>query len=268
MGSLRPLNYLALVFGFLCWSANAPGQFARPTVDPAAADRGAKIYGGSCAKCHGADTRGTATGADLVRSTVVLHDRLNSLHGAELAAVLETGPNHHFKYDQEKLFDLSQFLVQSVNKTLRSGYSNQPTDLLNGDAKAGEAYFAGAGGCVKCHSVTGDLAGIGKRYSPAILQQKFLFPNSGPRFSRTGPPVQKMQVTVTLSSGKALSGSLIYIDDFAVSLRDDKGIYQSFARGEGLKVRTVDPYAAHVALLDRYTDTDIHNLTTYLETLK
>jgi hypothetical protein len=29
-----------------------------------------------------------------------------------------------------------------------------------------------------------------------------------------------------------------------------------------------DPLAAHQALLDRYTDADMHNLTTYLATLK
>ena len=38
-------------------------------------------------------------------------------------------------------------------------------DPLVGDAKAGEAYFNGAGKCATCHSVTGDLAGIGAKYT-------------------------------------------------------------------------------------------------------
>jgi cytochrome c oxidase cbb3-type subunit 3 len=260
---LGPMASVCLLVSHLAW-----GQFPTPAVVPAAAARGAKIYGNSCAKCHGVDVRGTPTGPDLVRSLIVLHDRGNALHGTELGPVLKKGPVHNFNFDKDQLLDLSQFLTQSINKTLRSGYSNQPTNLLGGDAKAGEAYFNGAGGCVKCHSATGDLAGVGKRYDPAALQQKFLFPNGSGRGVRPALPAKKIEVNVTLRSGKSYSGQLVRIDDFTVSFRDDAGTYQSFVRSDGVKVRTVDPYAGHVALLDKYTDADIHNLTTYLETLK
>lgn len=246
----------------------SPAQSARPTADPAAAGRGAKLYAPACAQCHGADTRGTDTGPDLVRSLVVLHDRRLALQGAEFPAVLKAGPSHHFDYNKDHLLDLSQFLTNAVNKTLRSGYSNEPTHMLSGDAKAGEAYFNGAGTCSKCHSPTGNLAGIAKRYDPPTLQQKFLFPNSGPRGSRSATRPKKEQVTVTLPSGKSFSGPIVHIDDFNVSFRDDAGAYHSFARTGGVKVTTVNPYAAHVALLDHYTDDDIHNLTAYLETLQ
>ncbi|MEO6802679.1 MAG: c-type cytochrome [Granulicella sp.] len=249
-------------------STSVLGQRVAPTVDAAAADRGSKTYEKSCAKCHGADARGTETAPDLIRSLVVLHDRFNSLHGAEMTTLLKTGPNHNFNLDTAQLSDLSAFLTLLVNKTLRSGYSNQPTELLDGDAKAGEAYFNGAGGCAKCHSTTGDLAGIGKRYTPATLQQKFLFPNAGGRGPRIGPPGKKVQVTVKMPSGKSFSGSLERIDDFNVTFKDEAGATRSISRTAGVKVTTVDPYAAHVALLDKYTDADIHNLTTYLETLK
>ncbi len=246
----------------------AAGQFAGLSVDPASASRGTKVYAASCASCHGPDGRGGQAGPDLIRSKVVLHDRVNSLHGVELGTVLRTGPDHHFDFDKSQLSDLSQFLTQNVNKTLRSGYSNEPTHLLTGDTKAGEAYFRGPGGCTQCHSTSGDLAGIAKRYDPATLQQKFIFPNSGARGSRAAARVKKVQVIVTLPSGKSFGGSLIHIDDFTVALRNDAGIYQSFSRTHGVKVKTIDPYAGHVALLDRYSDNDIHNVTTFLETLK
>ena len=268
MGLVK-LSHLRLVASVgLLVSTSAWGQFPTPVVVPAAAARGAKIYGNSCAKCHGADVRGTPTGPDLIRSLVVLHDRLNALHGTEMGPVLKSGPIHKFNFDKDQLLDLSQFLTQSVNKTLRSGYSNQPTNLLGGDAKAGETYFNSAGGCVKCHSVTGDLAGVGKRYDPAALQQKFLFPNGSGRGVRPVLPTKKIEVNVTLRSGKSFSGQLVRIDDFTVAFRDDAGTYHSFVRSDGVKVRTVDPFAAHIALLDKYTDADIHNLTTYLEMLK
>jgi cytochrome c oxidase cbb3-type subunit 3 len=58
------------------------------------------------------------------------------------------------------------------------------------------------------------------------------------------------------------------IDDFSVSLRDASGQYRSFQRTPEIKVQKNDPYAAHVALLDQYTDKDIHNVVAYLETFK
>jgi hypothetical protein len=58
------------------------------------------------------------------------------------------------------------------------------------------------------------------------------------------------------------------MDDFNVSLRDTSGRYRSFARTPEVKVEKNDPYAAHVALLDEYTDKNIHDVVAYLETLK
>jgi cytochrome c oxidase cbb3-type subunit 3 len=60
----------------------------------------------------------------------------------------------------------------------------------------------------------------------------------------------------------------VSLDDFNVSLRDSAGDYHSWNRTAGLKVKKDDPYAAHVALLDRYTDKNIHDVVAYLETLK
>jgi cytochrome c oxidase cbb3-type subunit 3 len=184
------------------------------------------------------------------------------LYGKELGPILAKGPNHNFNFDEKQLADLSQFLTKSINSILRSGYNSQPTNLLSGDAKAGEAYFNGAGGCNKCHSTTEDLAHVGTRYAPAALQQKFLFPNFG-LFLR-----KKVQVTVQLASGKSYTGDLVHLDDFTVTLHEKSGETRSFNRTARIKVTEENPYAGHIALLDKYTDADIHNLTTYLATLK
>lgn len=237
-------------------------QFPHSPVKPEAAEAGAKIYSSSCARCHGEDARGTATAPDLIRSVAVLHDRRQMLYGKELAPLLEKGPNHNFKFDEKQLADLSQFLTQSINRILRSGYNAQPTNLLSGDVKAGEVYFNGSGGCNKCHSATGDLAHVGTRYAPAALQQKFLFPNYGLFLKK------KVQVTVQLPSGKSYTGDLVRMDDFTVTLHEKSGETRSFNRTAKTKVMEDDPYTGHVALLDKYTDADIHNLTTYLATLK
>ena len=76
-------------------------------------------------------------------------------------------------------------------------------------------------------------------------------------------------MTVTPSSGPAVSGTLDRVDDFSVSLRDASGDYHSFTReGASPKVEIHDPLKAHSDLLGKYTDADIHNLTAYLVTLK
>lgn len=245
-------------------------QIQAVPVDQDSADRGGEIFANQCSQCHGSDARGGAAGPDLIRSLVVLHDRAQQLHGSELAPLLKKAPTHNFDFTQAQAADISEFLTRAVNRTLRSGYSNQPTKMLSGDAKAGQVFFKGAGGCNGCHSPTGDLAGIATRYDPAALQQRFVFPASGRGARGPGGPAQpaKRQVTVTPPSGKPVTGTLVRIDDFNVSLVDSSGQNHAWARVPGMKVEVIDPYAAHVALLDKYTDADIHNMTAYLETLK
>jgi mono/diheme cytochrome c family protein/small nuclear ribonucleoprotein (snRNP)-like protein len=258
-----------LLATLLWWGAGAAyAQIQSIPVDQASANRGAQLFAQSCAQCHGADARGTTHAPDLIRSLVVLHDRAQQLHGSEMAAVLKEQP-HNFDLPAEQLADLSQFLTRAINGILRSGYSNRPTDMLSGDSKAGEVFFNGAGGCTKCHSATGDLAGIATRYDPAALQQRFVFPESGIGRGRgASSTAPKTKVTVTLSSGKSVAGTLVHIDDFNVTLLDSSGERQTLTREPGMKVDVSDPYAAHVALLDKYQNADIHNLTAYLETLK
>lgn len=243
-------------------SRSASAQFPRATVDPAAAERGAKLYSTNCARCHGDDARGTDTAPDMTRSLAVLHDRRDNLHGKELGPLLQTLPGHNFKYNDKELSDLSEFLTATIGKILRSGYNDQPTKLLSGDAKAGEAYFNGAGTCSQCHSPTGNLKGVATKYSVAALQQKWIFPGGGFR-----APVRQ-QVTVKLASGKSFTGDVVRLDDFNVTLKGTDGVSRTFGRVPGTKVAVTDPFAAHTALLAKYTDTDIHNVTAYLETLK
>ena len=58
------------------------------------------------------------------------------------------------------------------------------------------------------------------------------------------------------------------IDNFSVSLMDASGEYRAFSRVPGVQVDVRDPLAVHHELLDQYTDEAIHDLVTYLWTLK
>ena len=244
------------------------GSNDKHAVDSAAADRGRKTYAAECIKCHGTHTRGTDGGADLVRSLVVLHDRYGSELGPFLRKGHPTQTTPAANLTQTQIEELSHFLHQELYQTLRGALDVQ--DVLTGDAKAGAAFFNGEGKCSGCHSATGDFAGIGKKYDPPTLQQRFLFPmaSRAGRGGRGGPPSKPVTVTVTPASGPAVTGTLLAIDDFDVSLRDSSGEYHAWKRTPGLKVVKNDPYTAHIALLDKYTDKNMHDIVAYLETLK
>jgi len=230
-----------------------PSDRLRP--DPASVSRGRSVYAGGCINCHGLDVKGTADGPDLIRSVAVLRDNEGSAIGPAMEALAD-----HLTLSGSDLRDMSHFLRQEVEITSRNRNAMMPPDVLTGDRDAGRAFFDGDGGCSACHSPGGDLAGIGARMSPVNLQQRLLFPRSG----RETPS----RVTVRFPQRAPISGTLEFVDDFFVSLTDQSGTYHSFRRVGGIEVAVEDPYQAHWDLLERITDRNIHDVVTYLETLR
>ena len=62
------------------------GPYERQRIDNAAADRGRALYAKQCINCHGSTAKGTDRGPDLIRSTVVLRDRLGNGIGPAIFA--------------------------------------------------------------------------------------------------------------------------------------------------------------------------------------
>lgn len=236
--------------------------------DSAAVERGAKAYATHCAGCHGATGRGNPGAPDLIRSIVVLTDE----KGILITPILRNGrPDQGMpkpNLTDQQISDLVAWLhVQTYAAGHRNTYAFQ--DVVTGDAKKGAAYFNGDGGCSKCHSPAGDLAGIARRFDSMSLQQRWLGPRGGGRRGATVTDRNAITVKVSMPSGETVSGRLNHVDDFSVSLRDESGKYRSFFReGNTPKVEITDPLRAHLELLPKYKDSDIHNLTAYLVTLK
>jgi cytochrome c oxidase cbb3-type subunit III len=240
--------------------------------DPAAVDRGAKLYAANCAGCHGPAARGGVGAPDLLRSLLVLDDE----KGILIAPVLRSGrPDEGMpkpNLTEPQIADVVAWLhLQTYAAGHRTTYAFH--DILTGDAKKGEAYFGAT--CGGCHSATGDLHGIGSRYDPLALQAHWLQPRGGRgggggRGGRGAAASRDaITVTVTPASGEKVSGTLDRVDDFSVSLRDSSGDYHSFTREGAVPVVEIhDPLKAHTDLLAKYTDADIHNVTAYLVTLK
>jgi len=243
-----------------------------PRFDQAAVDRGQQMFVAQCGFCHGSNATGGQSGPDLIRSVLVMDDE----DGKELSEFLKIGRPEkgmpRFDLSQEQTKDIAAFLHQRITAAAnRGGY--KILNILVGDAKAGEAYFNGTGKCNTCHSPTGDLQGIGAKYDPVTLQGRIVMPRGrGGRGRGAGgapSPSSLPTATVTQPSGQSFSGLLLRITDFDVVLRDADGMTRSFTRdGDKPKVEVKDPLQAHVDLLAIWKDSDIHNMTAYLVTLK
>jgi mono/diheme cytochrome c family protein len=256
-----------------------PQISSRPPVDAAAHDRGRALWASQCIGCHGSQARGSETGPNIIRTKTVNFDRSSFTPGSVLGPFLKAGhPTQSGKpsasLTDEEIVGLAHFLRERVNDTMRGSALFAPGDILVGDAKAGEAYFNGAGGCATCHTAsTRSLIGIRTRVPTTVeLQQRMLFPGGGGRGrGRGGPPAapnpNAVTVTVTPASGPALSGVLVERSDFYVTFRQADGTIRVVPT-TGAKVVTTNPLQAHIDLLDRITDTQIHDVVAYLENLK
>jgi cytochrome c oxidase cbb3-type subunit 3 len=249
------------------------GPADRPVVDSAAADRGRGVWVAECITCHGTQARGTDTAPSLVRSMVVLRDR----YGSQLGPFLKKGHPTQSGHSSDTLtdaqvVDLTHFLRQRIEDTLRGSAVFTEQNVKTGDAAAGEAYFKGDGRCTTCHTATShSLEGIASRLSgPVDVQQRMLFPGGrgGRAAAGGGPGPTAVTVTITQPAGPSVSGTLVEMDDQFVTYRDDSGSIRVVRRVPGQKIAKNDPLQAHHDLLDRITDRNVHDLVAYLETMK
>jgi mono/diheme cytochrome c family protein len=221
------------------------------------------VYGVHCTFCHGADARGGSGGPNLIRASLVLNDKNGELIGPVIREGREGMPK--FNLNDSQITDIANF----IHSFKVGGYDVSrmtPPTIVTGDPKAGEAYFAKT--CSGCHSVTGNLKGIATKVSdPKRLQQHWLMPGGG---GGRGGQTASTPVTVTVTTGATkVTGRLVRIDDFLVSMILDDGTPRSFTRdGETPKVELHDPLGPHRNLLAKYTDKDIHDVTAYLVTIQ
>lgn len=232
-----------------------------PISDRAAMERGHVQFRKSCAFCHGPDATGGTEGPNLTQSSAVRHDKNGDVIGNIIREGRPAKGMPPFALPPAEIADLVAYLHGRIAELDRRS-AGKPSStyslkrLLTGNAEAGRKFFDGVGGCSKCHSITGDLAGIAKKYPPVELQSRFLY-----------PPDSKRTADIRLSSGEQVHGEVTYLDAFTIAIVDEKGWSHSWPL-DSVTFEIHDPLTGHRELLNRYTDTDVHNVFAFLETLK
>ena len=252
------LHYLGTTEASSPLTAAAEGAPSGEAHASGLAEAGGSLFRQNCAFCHGRDAMGGETGPDLTQSKLVQAD----VNGDKISPVIREGRIEKkmpaFNFSSDELLSLVAFIhareaFAALHKGGRRGV--EVSDLQTGNVQAGKAYFNGAGTCSKCHSPTGDLAGVATRFQGLQLEERMLYPRDA-----------KSKVSVTLPNGQQVQGTLAYRDEFVIGLRDGDGAYHSWLTRK-VKFKVDSPVDAHVELFPKYTDDDIHNLMAYLQTL-
>ena len=243
-------------------SAGSSGNL--PSYSPEQIQAGQALFAGQCSFCHGRDAGGGEGGPDLTASPLVAED----VRGEKIGPVMRNGrPDKGmpaFAPTDEQLAALVAFIHDRKAKAKEGRRRTvDVSDLQTGNPQAGIQYFNGAGGCAKCHSPTGDLAGIAGKFQGLELLRRMLYQEDW-RATKSGGATP--ETTVTVHSGQTVTGRLAYRDEFTIAVIDASGWYHSWPRSQ-VKSTVTDPLEAHVELLGKYTDKDIHDVLAYLQTL-
>jgi cytochrome c oxidase cbb3-type subunit 3 len=249
-------------------ASQRPPQTATPQeYPPDQVLAGQALFSSLCGFCPGRDAAGGETGPDLTRSAVVAED----VRGDKIGPLARNGRVDKgmpaFNLSSADLTAIVAFIHDQKTKAESEHGGRRAVelaDLQTGDAEKGRQYFNGTGGCARCHSPSGDLAGVAKKREGLALLQRMLYPAAG---RGGGPAPAPANVTVTLRSGQTVSGKLAYRDEFVIALTDASGWYRSWATSE-VTFTVNDPLAAHTVQLGKYSDDDMHNVLAYLQTLQ
>jgi mono/diheme cytochrome c family protein len=94
---------------------------------------------------------------------------------------LQTAMPSYAELTPEEIVDLARY-IHFLRQQARFRELSRLSDTPAGDRTAGETYFNGPANCRSCHSVTGDLSEIGRKYDTARLRERLL---------RPGPPMPR-----------------------------------------------------------------------------
>jgi cytochrome c oxidase cbb3-type subunit 3 len=159
-------------------ASQRPPQSVTPQTYPGDQVRiGEARFTAKCALCHARDTFGSDMGPDLSRSRLVAED----LRGDKIGPLVKAGrvdkgmPAADLN-DEDLAAVVAYIHTQKTKMEAQRGGRRDVTvtQLQSGNSEAGQRYFAA--NCAQCHSATGDLKGVGTRFTGLPLLQRMLYP--------------------------------------------------------------------------------------------
>lgn len=161
------------------------GGYPAPTPE---LERGRTVYVlSACHFCHGVDlTRAVMGAADLMSSPMVAADQDGNVIGAIVRAGrpdLQTAMPRYQDLTDNEITELARYIHYLRQVGRYKQLTSMPDDDA-GDPRAGAEYFAV--NCADCHSRTGDLSGMAKKYTRSALRARLLRPDGADSMPPTG----------------------------------------------------------------------------------
>src|SRR5215467_8597252 len=212
------------LFGLLA-ALSLHAQTGTPQASPFAksgdADRGARLFAGNCALCHGPKGSG-GRGPDLAQPRLTRASDDAALFQIIHDGILGTEMPANRAMTDHEMWQVIAF-VRRLART--------PVEPLAGDAARGAALFRSKG-CVGCHAIGVEggrmgppLADVGERRSAAYLRAALLDPSAN-------LPDSFLTAEITTRTGQRVAGIVLNEDTFSIQLRDLNGNLHSYWKQE------------------------------------
>jgi cytochrome c oxidase cbb3-type subunit 3 len=204
-----------------------------------AAEAGRKLFGVSCAPCHGRTGEG---------------GRSQDLYGVISKGIPAGGMPSFEPLGSADIWRLVTFI-----RTL-----SRSNAAVSGDAAAGETLFWGKGNCGQCHAIGSrgtslgpDLAHAGRRSTPQRVKHAIVAPED------EITPGYEM-VTVVMRNRKTVTGLARYFDDFSTRIIDASGEEHTYLRDEVASMRRELRSTMPGNYGKIFSDADVDNLVAYI----
>jgi cytochrome c oxidase cbb3-type subunit III len=248
-----PLLFLT---GAACWGQPLTNPFAG---NPAAAEDGRKLFGQSCAPCHGRDgagAQGQAEGMrppDLTRGVFKAGKRDEDLFGVISGGVKGTVMPSFASLGADQIWRLIVF-IRTLSAT---------SPVLEGNPVAGDALFWGKGNCGSCHAIGARGGRLGpdltqvRRSTAQSLKKSIVDPND--EITR-GFAI----ITVETRDHKKISGMERWLDNFSARLVDSAGNERTFLREDVLSIRREMRSTMPDTYSKTFSETELNDVVAYI----
>jgi cytochrome c oxidase cbb3-type subunit III len=222
-----------------------------------AQDAGQRLFGSTCAACHGLDGRGGEHAPNIATDA-----KIQALSDRNLLQIVRSGipsagmPGFGSSLDETRM--------RAVVKYLRTLQGQGKAVSVTGDAEHGHVLFFGGAGCSACHTVNGeggflgaDLSAYGSTHTPAEIRAAIADPN-------TSPDPRHGTVLVVTRSGTKYTGIIRNEDNFSLQMQTGDGSFHFFDKSTLARVEHSERSLMPSQYQSQLGDNGLDDLVSYL----